>query len=264
MDENKNVSEEIVEEAAEETVEAAEEVAVKEAVEESAEAVTEEAADEAEAFEEGVVSFEEEEDSSEAEKYVSVERLIDENARLKTVNKILSGCLAVIAAVAIIFSVMKLAGNFYNPYNHMGYPNFSGMTVDDFAEMYGFTLDEIKEEYNLPDDVKGDTYFDVIEYLIPVGTMADNYGVDFETMKEAFQFSDDITPESTWGEAYDSIPLSILVGEGEEFEEFKENYGFGDEITTETPWGKVRKKVLKQDYEEYLAEQATADEFVVE
>ena len=197
-----------------------------------------------------------EEDSSEAEKYVQVKLLIDQVNALKKKNRILSLIIVAICVVAIAFGGVKLFGELYNPYNHMGYPNYSGLTLGEFAQQQGISVEEFKSMYNLPDDVKENTNFDAVQYIIPVSKMAEMNGVDFATMKEVFQFSDEITPDSTWGEAYDSIKLSVLFGE-EELKELKETYGLDESVTLDTTWGEIRRTVDKIEYEKYLTETAT-------
>ncbi len=250
MDENKN---EILEEGTESLTEEMEEVAEEtvEEAEEAVEEITEEAEDEVE-------------DSTEAEKYVDVKLLIAENAKLKRTNKVLKGILtgivAIVLVVAIAFGGVNLYKTVYNPYNHMGYYNISGMTIEDVAELNDMTVEEVIEMFSLPEDISPNTYYDVMEFLIPVSYMAEMYGIDVETMKEAFGFGDEITGDSTWGEALDSMTLLTYLGSEELVDEFKADYGFGDEVTSETLWGKVRAKANKIDYERHLAEQATAVE----
>lgn len=252
MDENKN---EILEEGTESPVEET----VEEAVVETEEVVAEEVAEEA--TEEAVDGEEEVEDSTEAEKYVDVNLLIDKIAEIRKKNKILKGVLtaivAVIVAIALAFGGMQIYKAVYNPYNHMGYYNISGMTIADMAEANNITVEDIIDQLRLPEDVKEDTYFDVVEFLVPVSYMAEMYGADFETLKEAFSLGEHITSKSTWGEALDSMTLLTYLGSEEVVEEFIAEYGLGEDVTSETLWGDVRKTVNKIDYERHLAEMAT-------
>ena len=257
MEENKN---EILEEGITPEEEAVEET-VEETVEEIVEDVIEEAAVE-EAFEEA------EEDFTEAEKYLDTNLFIDEIAELRMENEslrksnnvlkgVLGGILAVALAVILAFGGMTAYKTLYNPYNHMGYYNISGMTLEDVAAMNNMSIEEAKEMLNLPDDVKGNTYYDVVEFLIPVSQMAEMYGADVETLKEVFSLGEEITAESTWGEAIDSMPLSVYLGSEEMVAEFVAEYNLGDEVTGETLWGEIRKTVNKIDYERHLAQMAT-------
>lgn len=251
MDENKN---EILEEGTESLPEEMEEV-VEETVEEAVEEITEEAEEEVE-------------DSTEAEKYIDTGLLLDEvadlrmeNEALKKTNKTLKGILtaivAVVVAVALVFGGTKLYKTVYNSYNHMGYYNTSGLSLADVAELNDMTVEEVIDMLGIPEDVKPDTYYDVLEFLIPVSHMAEMYGIDVETMKEAFGFGEEITGSSTWGEALDTMTLLNYWGSEERVEEFKAEYGFGDEVTSETLWGEIRAKANKIDYEKSLAEKAT-------
>ena len=263
MEENKN--NEILEVGtvtAEEAVEEVEET-VEEAVEE-----LEEAAEAKEATEEIEEYDEEVEDSTEAEKYIDTNLLLDEvaelrveNEALRKSNKVLKGVLksivAVVIAVALVFGGMTAYKTFYNPYNHMGYYNISGMTLEEVAEMNGMSVEEVKSMLHLPEDVKGDTYYDVIDFLVPVSYMTEMYGMSVEELKATLSLGDEITGESTWGEALDTMPLEVYVGGEEAVAEFVAEYNLGDDVTGDTLWGEIRKTVNKIDYERYLAESAT-------
>ncbi len=202
------------------------------------------------------------EDSSEAEKYIDVKLLIAENAALKKANKIMKSIIATVVALALAFAIgfagFKVYKAVYNPYNHMGYYNISGMTLDDFAEQIGLSVEEVIEQFELPEDIKPDTYYDVIEYLIPVSYMAQmQFGVDAEALIQAFELGDEITGESTWGEALDTMPLRIYYGDEEYLNEAIAEYNLGDDVTGDTLWGEVRPIINKIEYERHLAQMAT-------
>lgn len=263
MDENKN---EILEDGAESPVEESEDV---NETTEAAENVLEDAL--VNDYTADTDNEEDAESSEDAEQYISKEMLLDEvivlrskNAALKKSNKTMKITLTAIAAAVIcavlIFTGIAVYKYVYNPYNHLGYYNISGMTLADVAEQNDMSLEEIRFELRLPDDVKADTYWDAVEFIVPASYMAQvQYGVDFETIKQAFQFGDEITGMSTWGEAMDTMPLSVYCGSEEDVAEFVREYSLGDNVTGETLWGEVRKQVNKKQYEEYLAQQATED-----
>ena len=238
MDENKKETLEEITETAEETVEAVEET-VEETVEEAVEELAED-------FEE------EEEDSSEAEKYIEMPWLIDEITSLKKKNrtlKVLSSVLIVLIAAFGVFYAVRAIVN-YNPYNNMGYPNVSSLTIENFARMNNITVDEVIEEFQLPADVKGNTYYDVLQYLMPTSVVLEtSYNMDFETAKMNLNFNESITPETPWGVTEDSLPLSLLIGEGDALAEFVEFYSLGSDVTEDTLWGEVRREVLKAQYD---------------
>lgn len=224
-------------------------------VEEAVEDLVEEAEDEIE-------------DSSEAEKYIDTNLLIDEVAELrsenealrksnKTLKGVLKGILAVVVAALLAFGGFTAYKSLYNPYNHMGYYNISGMTLEEAAALSDMSVEEAKRALQLPDDVKGDTYYDVVEFLVPVSYMAQMYGADVETLKEVFSLGAEITGDSTWGEALDTMPLSVYCGSEELVQEMVAEYNLGDDVTGETLWGEVRKTVNRIEYERYLAEMAT-------
>lgn len=259
MEENKN---ELLEEGTTpdaETVEETTDAVEEEVLEEAAETFeTDEDVEEVESFDEESL---EEEDTTEAEKYIDVKLLIAENAALKKANKLMKGIIAAIVAIALAFAIgfggYKVYKTVYNPYNHMGYYNISGMTLDDFAEQIGMSVEEVVEEFQLPEDIKPDTYYDVVEYLIPVDYVAQmQFGVDAETVIQAFELGDEITGESTWGDALDTMPLRVYYGDEELLNEAIAEYNLGDDVTGDTLWGEVRPIVNKIEYERYLAQKA--------
>lgn len=260
MEENKN--NEILEEGATEVEESVEEVV--EPTDEAVEAIEEAAKEIEEVYE----TAEEIEDSAEAEKYIDTNLLLDEvadlrveNEALRRTNRVLKGVLksivAVVIAIALVFGGMSAYKTFYNPYNHMGYYNISGKTLEEVAELNGMSVEQVKTMLHLPDDVKGDTYYDVIDFLVPVSYMTEMYGMSVEELKATLSLGDEITGESTWGEALDTMPLEVYVGGEEAVAEFVAEYNLGDDVTGDTLWGEIRKTVNKIDYERYLAESAT-------
>lgn len=265
MDENKK---ETALDAVEDTIGAVEDKAeeIVEAVEEAEDSVEEAVEEMAEELEEAIEDSILEEDSSEAEKYVSVTELINQVSSLKKKKLVWKIIAIVLAVVVLAGGVCSLVGavKAYNPYNNMGYPNLSGLTVGNMTKFYGITMEDIIEEYSLPDDVKEDTYYDVIQYLAPTSMVIEMYGMDFETAKETLKFADSITPETPWGVAEDSMPLSVIIGDDEAaLNEFIEHYSLKGDITGDTLWGKVRKQVLKKDYEDSLAPAEEADEEIL-
>lgn len=258
MDENKN---ELLEEASEAAPEA----------EEVVEEIAEEAEELEELTEEAAASDEETaEDSTEAEKYVSKDLLLDEVIELRTVIKslekknraktiALSVIGGIVGIVIILCSAAAIFNAAYNPYNHMGYSNFSGETLQSVADAEGISVKEIIAAYDLPSDMRGDTYWDVVTYMTPLYTMERNYEMAVEEIAGYFGFSEEVTREWTLGEAYDTVPVSVIVGEGEEFDDFIEEYELEAWVTPETPWGKVRKQVDKIDYKKYMDQQAAEE-----
>lgn len=238
-------TEEAVEETTEEAVEEIEET--EEAVEEAVEEI-EEAVEEAEGGEEA----EEVEDSTEALKYVDVTLLAKKVKALKIKNIALTVVLAIVILGIVAFSGIKMYIN-YNPYNHMGYPNTSALTIEEYARFNGMHVEDLKKELQLPEDVKNNTYLDVVNYIIPFGAFAENYGMDVETAKQTLQVADFVTAETPYGEALDTVPLSVYIGTGDALTEFIEEYELPDTVTEETLWGEVRRKVLMIEYKKAIA-----------
>ena len=146
MDENKN---ELLEETSEVTPDA------EEIVEELAE--TEVAVEEIESE----MEFAEVEDNTEAEKYISKDLLLDEVIELRTLNKVLEKknrtknillgiILGAIGILAAVLCVVSIYSSTYNPYNHMGYSNYTGETIQSVADNEGISVKEIIDTYDLP------------------------------------------------------------------------------------------------------------------
>ncbi len=258
MDENKK---DILEELEDGTEEVSEETEDRE---------TELLEDAYEALDDMGDDVEEETESSEAEQYVDVKLLIDEVAVLRRQNKLMKrifkAMAAVVVAVALFFGGVTAYRTFYNPYNNMGYYNMSEMTFADFSEMSGVSMEEAIIMYGLPEDLKADTYYDVVEFLIPLSYMAKINGVDVAVVKEVFGFGEEITDESTWGEALDSLTIDKYIelsGMEQTVEELISEYGLKSTVTGETLWGEVRGKINKVEYERFMAEKATEAEMDV-
>lgn len=228
MEENKN---EILEEVAE-------------AVEETVEEIVED-----------VVATEEET----AQAAVDVDYYVKKINSLKAKNRVLAVILALVILAVAGFTGYKAYVN-YNPYNNMGIPNTSSMTLLNVARMYGVSVDELKEQYQLPEDVKDNTYYDVVQYITPTSVILQMSGMDFEAAKEQFKFSDDVTPETLWWDAEATIPVSVYFGTGDMFEELKKEYGLDESVTEDTPWGEVREHVLMVDYEKANAPAEVVEE----
>lgn len=160
-----------------------------------------------------------------------------------------------------------------NKYNHMGYADISGATLGEMCEQMGMTVEEFKEQYQLPEDMPEDTYFNAAYNMMPAKIIASMNMTDFATLKEQFQIPDmttpsepkgiigkiksvfskeepvEITEDTPWGIVQDEITLEVAVGE-ENMDEFRKAYGFGDEITGETKWKEVRPAIEKLAIEE--------------
>ncbi len=146
-----------------------------------------------------------------------------------------------------------------NPYNEMGYYNFSGRTIEQVAQDAGMPLADFLEQYALPADMPADTIEEAAYYSIPLGAFAENiYGISIDEFKEFFGLGDDVTEETPYGEAEGKITLRYAIGE-ESFEDFKAEFGFGDEVTLDTTYGEVRPAIEKQRYEEQMAAEQEAE-----
>ena len=187
---------------------------------------------------------------------------VDEAAPAKPVNKKLVLALSYVA-VAVVVAVISVFGTLgvqkYNKYNHMGYLDVSGQTLEDLAANARMTVDEFKEEYGLPKDMKRDTLADVASDYRPLGKMAELSGLSLDEAKAQLGLSDNasITADTTWGVALGEVKLSQYVGD-DNLAEFKEYYGLGDDVTGDTTWKEVRNTVNQKDYEERIAKENSA------
>jgi hypothetical protein len=167
--------------------------------------------------------------------------------------------LVIVAVVGVLaylgithsYEVSQLFSKDYwnNKYNRQGYVNVSGRTIGEIADQFGMTLDEFKEEYSLPADMKENTTEAAALYNIPLSRRAQMFSMTVEQLKEEYELGDSVTENTTWGEAEGEIPLRKYVGE-DNVEEFKEEMGFGNSVTGETKWKKVRKKFNLKRLEE--------------
>ncbi len=147
--------------------------------------------------------------------------------------------LAVVAAVAA--AVLVLSGN--NKYNREDIPNPSGKTISQIAEQRGITLAQLKEEYALPKDMRGDTFESCAYYYIPASKMAELQGVTFDDFAKLYGWGEDILPDTPWGEAQDKTSLKYMYDGDKALRSFCEQYNLGDNITGDTKYGEVRHKI---------------------
>lgn len=149
---------------------------------------------------------------------------------------------AILVIAAIVVLAVKFSPVLFNKYNRLGYVDVSGRTVEQVADEQGMDLDEFLEQFNLPEDMPGNTTESAAYNCIPVSTMVTMYGMEFDTMKEFLKFPDTVTEDTPWGEAIGEVTLGNYVGE-DNLAEFKETYGLGDDVTVDTLWKEVRQTV---------------------
>ncbi len=240
-EENKNEleNEEVVESTTEETVEeVVEEVA--EEVEEAAEEVTEE-----------VIVEESVEDAP-------VEVVASEVTEAPKKNgakiAIIAGICVVVVAV-IVAAVLLLTGNKYN----RKYIDTTGRTVAEVADLMGYDYADFLAKYQLPANMPKNTYESAAMYTMPLSAISEMYGMTVDELKTELGLGDNVDETTTWGDAQDKATLAKFVGE-EALEQFKEQYGLGDEITGETKWGEVRPIVDQFERDRMLEEKKAQEE----
>lgn len=191
-----------------------------------------------------------------------------------------------ILAIVLIIIVVALGAyiaynSLGNKYNKMGYLDVEGETIEDICQQMNMTLEDFKEQYQLPEDMPADTYSNAASNLIPIKVFVEMYNTDFATFKESFHLPDttspskptnilgkiksifvqdkpvEITEDTPIGVAQDEVELKYLVGE-ENIDKLKELYGFGDEVTGETKYKEVRPAMEKYSIKERLQQEKEA------
>ncbi len=244
-EENKNEleNEEVVETATEETVE--------EVVEETADEVAEEVEETAEEVTEEVVV----EESVEDDPAQAVEgEVIKASKKNGAKIAIIAGICVVVVAI-IVAAVLLLTGNKYN----RKYIDTTGRTVAEVADLMGYDYADFLAKYHLPADMPKNTYESAAMYTMPLSAISEMYGMTVDELKTELELGDDVTETTTWGDAQDQATLANFVGE-EALEQFKEQYGLGDDITGETKWGEVRPIVDQFERDRMLEAQKAQEE----
>lgn len=290
---SEEATEEITSEATEETT--AEDSIVEDTSDEVVEQSVTDALDEDENVDEAAEENADEEYASETTEELSdAEAVVNENAELSEDSEIpqeiekkkstapIVALIIVIAAAIIIIATLLFSDSFGgNKYNKMGYVNVSGRTVQDIADAAGIELKDFLSEYNLPEDMPGDTTEIAAIYCMPAKVYLQTMiGIDdFETFKTELNIPDETTPNvpKTFIDKIKSVfvkdkiqtidentPWYIVEGEitindysGGAVDDFKEYYGLGDDVTGETRIKEIQDR-LNEKTKELLVEQEAA------
>ncbi len=126
------------------------------------------------------------------------------------------------------------------------------------------TIAQFKEEYDLPKDMRGDTNITAAEYSIPISTFAEMNNVSFDELKEFYELGDEVNDQMTWGEIQGEVTIKVAIGGEENLEAFKEEYGFGDEVTLDTKWKEVRNAIDEAEKEEYEKQKEQYEQMMAE
>ncbi len=230
---------------------------------------------------EGEESAEGTDDESEAaadDEIVDTEAIFEETPKKSKKGLILAIVLIIIVAALGAYIAYNSLGN---KYNKMGYLDVEGETIEDICQQMNMTLEDFKEQYQLPEDMPANTYSNAASNLIPIKVFVEMYNTDFATFKESFHLPDttspskptnilekiksvfvqdkpvEITEDTPIGVAQDEVELKYLVGE-ENIDKLKELYGFGDEVTGETKYKEVRLAMEKYSIKERLQQEKEA------
>lgn len=91
----------------------------------------------------------------------------------------------------------------------------SEMTVEGFAEFSEKSVDEIKEEYSLGDEVTADMNWTDAQGYIPIGVMVQNMGMEYSDFLSNYSLTEEELPEDTiWNDA-----MSVLQEASEKLSE---------------------------------------------
>lgn len=290
---SEEVTEEITSEVTEEKT--AEDSITKDTSDEIVEQSVTDALDEDENVDEAAEENADEEYASETTEELSdAETVVNENVEVSEDSEIpqetekkkstgpIVALIIVIAAAIIIIATLLFSDSFGgNKYNKMGYVNVSGRTVQDIADAAGIELKDFLSEYNLPEDMPGDTTEIAAIYCMPAKIYLQTMiGIDdFEVFKTELNIPDETTPNvpKTFMDKIKSVfvkdkiqtidentPWYIVEGEitvndysGGAVEEFKEYYGLGDDVTGETRMKEIQDR-LNEKTKELLVEQEAA------
>ncbi len=230
-------AEETVAETAEELTEAAEELtgAAEELVEEQAEAAAEEIGEET-AEEEAVAEADGLSQGEQAEMFEQAAKEPMSKAKVAVIT-------AVITAVVSVFCTLVAVGKvpqIYNKYNKG--INVTGRTINDIAKEKGITPAEVLNRYGLPADMPKETTEASVYYRKTLGEIADMNGVSVDWLKEQLELGEEVTEDANWVEIEDGLTLGQYIVEAD-FDSFKEEYGLGKSVTPDTKFKKVRSKV---------------------
>lgn len=255
-EENKNEleNEEVVETATEETVEEVVEI-TEDVVEEVAEVAEETTEDEPSEVVEYTTTQEVAEEVIEDAPAQAVEgEVIKASKKNGAKIAIIAGICVVVVAI-IVAAVLLLTGNKYN----RKYIDTTGRTVAEVADLMGYDYADFLAKYHLPADMPKNTYESAAMYTMPLSAISEMYGMTVDELKTELGLGDDVTETTTWGDAQDQATLANFVGE-EALEQFKEQYGLGDDITGETKWGEVRPIVDQFERDRMLEAQKAQEE----
>lgn len=140
--------------------------------------------------------------------------LMDEPVKKKHMK---TGAVVAITAAATIavcaIALLVCFKLFYNPYNS----NCKYLpTLEDYAKYNGTTVDEVKKEFQLPDDMPGDTYWTISSLYIPLSYIMQSEGVDLDTIISEYGLPEEYSSK---------ITESTTIGE---FEELLDEYNYGN------------------------------------
>lgn len=123
----------------------------------------------------------------------------------------------------------------------------AGMSVEDYQAQYGVSgLGKNATEQEMTDMMTVDNY---VNYA----------GTTIEDLKTQYNLSEAPAGDSNWGELRKTFTVRNMVGDEDSFAQFKEIYGLDDSITLDTLWTDAE-PIIQESIERMQEEAANATE----
>ncbi len=136
-------------------------------------------------------------------------------------------------------------------------------TVEDFAKEQGISTEEFMAKYGIDtnEEIKADTDMATAMGAMSVAKYAEYNETTVEALTEQYAFSADVTPEMTWADAQQYVPMSkVLEMSGMEYDAFLESYGLTAEQITPDMLYKDAEPIIMEAQEKMMADmQAQAE-----
>ena len=118
-----------------------------------------------------------------------------------------------ILTAAILAALTASASAEYNKYNEQNYINFNNNTIQEVADSLEMTLEEFKAEFNLPEDMPGDTMETAAYFNLTVKDFAALQGGTADVLIEELSelTGKEITEETVYKEAEEGILFNTYL-----------------------------------------------------
>lgn len=145
----------------------------------------------------------------------------------------------------------------------MNNPGPDTSVISGLCESLGMSLDELKAEFGLADEVTGETatsevFTSDFVKALPLAKYAKLVGMEYEALLEEMGLTGKVTEQTPFSEAEVLVPLGKMAGGEEAFAQLKEYYGFDDTVTVDTLYGDVKAKMEEVDAQKAAEAEAQA------